>query len=418
MENLGAGRSTFKKSSSVIEFKIQCNAIKEIINKSASQGAKMNGPFIFEIRNFLRSKASSYFTHLAFLNESMNVTKLKREERVELDRLLERSKSFLQQQIIKGLDVKQTEALLLTTLNSLSSEKKFKSNLFYFLIPNIALIVDDKKELAKIKTALASREWRDLYPGSQNLKLIALNHLIRKELSITDKHARKKENIHASEEYVAMAQREFFLQKPAKAFKILQTGLEKISQKKPANFLSYLEYIITKARELKKPEKEIFYTRHLIINVPHIESSYLSRIKELMNEATRKNYINEIISVIKQSHHNTFEKISDLLMSENRFDELIKEISKQNNKFTLLNDIAIKKFPEFDDNLFKVYARQFQNAIAQATETHYQEKIFSNAINYIDKLPVEERTGLLKEIVKGISKHGYIRSRIQKMYGI
>ncbi|MGZ3898997.1 MAG: hypothetical protein ACXVNQ_01575, partial [Bacteroidia bacterium] len=100
------------------------------------------------------------------------------------------------------------------------------------------------------------------------------------------------------------------------------------------------------------------------------------------------------------------------------YEELIKEINRRPDKFRLLNEVVIKMLPEYNDSLFKIYIKQFQNAVSLASEPYYQQKIFNDARRYLDKLPENEKGKLIKMIASGLGGASYLRKLISKTYSI
>jgi hypothetical protein len=125
--------------------------------------------------------------------------------------------------------------------------------------------------------------------------------------------------------------------------------------------------------------------------------------------------INEIlIELKKKTPEIYFDKVSQILESENRLDELNILAGKQQNKFSLINKIAIKKLPDHDALLLTNYVKHFLMAVSEARETFHQKQIFEKALTYLDRLPKEVSEKILSQILDKISKSNFVYRLLKK----
>lgn len=398
-------------------FKKQCLSLREKLkNEFFSHETGLKKLISGFIKERKKNNKEDALIHLAILNELTGSLKYKNagNESIIQDVITE-STSHLKK-IFKGkVSEAEKQACISACFNSLSTSQRFNTKLFCFLIPYVSIFIKNKTEIDLLKSELAKQPLKLQPPGAQDWKLIAQLHLERAEAILTGRR-RKKANSGSTEFFITEAEREWVKGNIAAGFKILNEGYQVIRISKPAGLLSFLEYSIEKAVEYKNEKDELLFIQQILIYDSHIHPKYLKRIKELLSIEERKELVDKIISEVKKSHHDTFEKLNEIMLSEERYDELVIEISKQKGKFRLLNEIAIKKLPQYDKGLLKIYVKQFQLAINAALETHYQKQIFNSARKYIDNLPIETRQKLVADLLEVTGKHSYIRSSILKLY--
>jgi hypothetical protein len=112
----------------------------------------------------------------------------------------------------------------------------------------------------------------------------------------------------------------------------------------------------------------------------------------------------------------TFEKIAVVLMHQSKFDELIVEIKREKNKFKLLNEIGIKKFPHYDIEFLTLYTKHFLNAITDAKFPFFQQEMFDLARSYLDLLPLEARENIIKKFKDKLLYEKNMIEYISKLY--
>jgi hypothetical protein len=344
---------------------------------------------------------------LALLNELSTNEKIKSIiGKTQADKLIAGIKSAVLKNLKKDLSISEKDILFSACAHSFSNSRLFETRLFSFYMPYCARHITSKSKLEELKVLLNKRELKHRFPGEADVKLVSKYHLER--LTGTAQGIKTKNETNA-EFFISETEFDFAKGHIVKAFKKLDKGLVELKALKPATLLNYLEFCIERAAEYKDLVKEMSYIREWIIYSPHLNKHYLKRIKNNLSEEALVRFTDEVIGELKTSVHDNFEKISELLLTSKRYDDLVKIISKQQNKFRLLNEIAIKKFPDYDDYLFSIYVKQFQSAINSALETHYQKQILENALQYINKLPKKSRIELLSALSEVTGRNSYIR---------
>lgn len=420
LKNLTAKVPLRKREATNDIFKKQCLLLRKKIKNEFN--SEFHGNDLKEIIEEFKIETSKnnkliIVTHLAILNEITGNLKYKRKaaDDESISYLIRESKTQLKKCFKGRISDENTEACVNATLNSVNTALRFNSMLFTFLIPYVASFVKSKSIIDNIKNELLKQQLKLQPLGSLDWKLIAQLHLEKAEALLEGKRG-KKANSGSAEYFITEAQRAWIRGNKKEAFKVLAIGFEKLRALKPASLLSYIEYAIEKSQEYDNSKEELFYTQQILIFSPFINQNHLKRFKELISPFDKKKYVDEIIMELKKNEPDTFEKVIEILESEERYDELIFEISKHKGKFRLLNDIAIKKLPYFDESLLKIYVKQFQWAINLALETHYQKQIFNDARKFIDALPIETKQYLVSQLLDVTGRHSYIRSCILKLY--
>ncbi len=397
-------------------FNFYCKQIKQewARLKKTKPGEEDFLKFAYTLFNLKRDE---FFISLALLTVLSDIS-LRQSDKKDFSLLEKETKSKFQKLFLKGIDHYQESALIKAAVVSLSSQRRFNSELFSFLIVFAGLVIKDKSIFSELKNLLDKKILKYHYPADQNKKRLAYFHLRNAEQCLDSKRKKVKQKEIFTEYYLALAERELCLKKPAKALKFLEEGYQEIKNKRPANFISYLESVVETARIVKTPDTELFFLKQILIHTPHINPALLRRVKVLLPYSDRNDFYDEVISAIKESPRETFEKLSDILWEEKRWDELVKEIKKQQNKFRLLNEVAIQKLPEYDSVLFEVYIQQLLRALSEASETHYQQKIFNDAKRYFERLPDNIKLKLLSDIAFHLPQHGYLRNSILNQYSV
>ncbi|MCE3260218.1 MAG: hypothetical protein K0S12_1859, partial [Bacteroidetes bacterium] len=297
---------------------------------------------------------------------------------------------------------------------SISSHKRFNSKIFLFLIPYTSLFLNDKKEWEELKEILQKRKLKLRFPSEPDWRKVAEICL---DLSPLFAGRKKPIKDPGTEEYIAWSEMEFCKNKNSNGLKILVKGYDQLLFSKPASFSAYIDFVITKAREYNDSDLELKFIEHHITNEPSVSPVYLSRISELLKKKAESEYIDHLVKNLEKTRQ-PFDKIATLLLHQKRYDDLILRINREENKFRLLNTVLLGKLPQVDEPDFRVYVRHFKQAIAQALETHYQEFIFNQARQYIDKLPAGLKSKLLNLLLAETPKSSYLRSYILKCYSV
>lgn len=397
-------------------FAENCKFIKEILGASLTlKGIKNNVVEKTEI-HLQKQNATSVYFHLAMINEISFVFSAKfAETEPRLNTLLLHAKNELRRLAQAGLDKNERSAWIQAAKKSISGYRRFNSKQFAFLLPYASSFIKDKEEVDEFKEILQKRKLNVRFPSEPDLKLMATVCLDLCPVSKGKKQAFNHKN-KLPEEYMGLAEMAFCQNKKENALKILTEGLEHLKIKKPASFTGYLDFAIEKAREIGDSKKEIEFLENLIIYDSYISPLHLLRIKELLNKNQRMIFADNLINTLEKKGKENFNKIADLLLSEGRYDDLISKIAQQENKFRLLNTVMLEKLPAFDEKHFAIYTKHFKQAVTVALETHYQEHVFNSARPFIDKLPENSKSKLLRLIIAETGKHSYLGAYILKCY--
>lgn len=235
-----------------------------------------------------------------------------------------------------------------------------------------------------------------------------------KEVEVLEIGYDKNETINC-ELSVAKAELSFANKKQERAFKNLIADHQKIQKAIPHNYISYLDYIIGKAKEHKRTKIVVEFLKISILYDPVISEESWNRLKELFSNDSEKNdFLKIATNKFKRQPELYFEKLTMLLESEKRYDELITEINKQNNKFFLLNRIVIKKLPLYDDFTFKAYIKQFDNILYEAREQFHQTEIFNRLKLYLEKLPEAVSAKLVLALLAKVSRNNFLYFELEK----
>ena len=402
------------KKQGEILFNKSCVNLENLIEHYLRSGIKQKADgdkLALEIirKGFLEKnkKNNAVINHLSVINEFSKFLPLKKFENGESSALFCPSVSYLSRLNIGNLNDLEKEAWIAAAKNSVRNNTVFKSGAFAFLIPVASFVITEKQEAEQLNNLLHKRYLKQQYSHYLDLKLIAQLQLLHRSNSpVKDLSA---------EQSVAMAELKFCAGKKRAGFKLLTNDYEKLKKLRPVNFINYTEYIIDKANELNDRTTEIYFIKEVMICDIQITPKYLNRVKELLQDEEREKYVSEIIKELKKKAPEIhFDKVAQLLESENRLDELVALISKQENKFSLFNRIAIKKLPGCDSFLTVNYVKHFVTAVSEARETFHQKQILDKALVYLDQLPNDVLEKMLLQMLEKISKSNFIYRQLKK----
>lgn len=400
-----------------------CEKLKALINRysniATAQKIIPEPNTAFSIIKTFREqnkRVNPILIHLTIINEFSNFISLKNPGSEESESALHQSIKYLnliKPRLLSDIDKK---IWLSATKNSLKNNKKFHSGVFTFLVSFAANIITEKKDFEDLKTSLNKRHLKQTYPHYLDFKLIAQLQFQIKEQELFQTSQRLFLKDTSPELSVAQAELKFCVKKVKAGFKILESDYDKIKKNKPHNFISFIEYIIDKANGFKNKQLEIYFIKELMLYDYRISPKYLKRIKELLDNKEREEQANEVIKELKKkSPEIYFDKVATILESENRLDELIQLISKQADKFYLINRIAIKKLPQYDDFLLDNYIKHFIYTVAEARETFHQKQIYDKALVYLEQLPKPVLVKMLLQMLDKISKSNFIYRHLNKL---
>jgi len=334
-------------------------------------------------------KHAKYELHLAMAVVLPLVSDLRLQgHEAKLQELLKESLAALRQRFDAGLNEEERRAWLAATVVSVRSTTLLRSDVFLFFIPRLMSFIKQRGELEKLSTALSKRRYKVSYQERFDKLMIAKLEVALRELKLFKTPVPAELCSAEAELIIARVELELCSHKITAAFNRLALNHDVIRQQHPFYYNAYLDYVITKARDEKKPHIEISYLEKNFMNSPHISPGYLKRYTEIVPRKELDAKVNELIAWLRQKPDAfMFDKTADLLFYTNRLDELTDEIRRQENKFSLLNNVLIKKLPRFSEDDLALYVSRLGQALDDAGYYHFQQRIFDKAMLYLGQLP-------------------------------
>ncbi|MEO6301979.1 MAG: hypothetical protein ABIP51_02285 [Bacteroidia bacterium] len=405
------------------EFGNYFQKIKEII-KPFLVSQKLNQKELQEIGkniNFERTKASTFneefYFDLALILQIPQLINLNTGKEEELIIGLKNSTENLEKACRRGLSAKEKAGWILAAHYSLRSQSYFRANVFYFLISKAIPFLKDKNEIQQLLNSLKKRKENKNSLSSISKKLIIEIELSIVLASISGKAYSYKKVESRLELPIALSELEFVKKRPAKGFKILEQYADKIKIKNINQYLDLIDHVLFKAKEEKNCQIEKHYLAEKFIYGYYIDQKELNYYFEQMINDNREDEASQLVKSIKErSVFYNFDKIADILFYQERLDELVNEIKKEKNKFTLLNKIAFKKFPNQNEVFLQLYVKHLCQAIAEAKFPYFQEEVFNKAKPYLDLLPKEEKESMIKNLKEKMLYERQMLKYIEKIY--
>jgi hypothetical protein len=410
-----------KKKNSFIK---QIELIKEIIKPfaMASKLTRMEVNEIYKKIHFEKTGAATFgqdfYFDLAIVCELPKLSNYKYADGENvIDTLVENAKQEIENHFNKGFSVNETEAFIDATYYSLRSQQNFRSGMYGFFISLASVIITNKNTTADLKILLKKRKQNKNKIGSINRKNVSELQLSIRDAELANKPFLLKNYESTLELPIALAEMEFHKHNHAKAFKLLELYAEKIKIENINKYLDLIIEVLVYAKKYNSKKYEQNYLIEKFVCGYFIDTTELDRFFELNKKQNRDDLVREIILKIKtDSLFFTFEKIAVVLMHQHKFDELVVEIKKEKNKFKLLNEIGIKKFPHYDIDFLTLYTKHFLNAIADAKFPFFQQEMFDLARTYLDLLPGEERENIIKKFKDKLLYEKNMIEYISKLY--
>jgi hypothetical protein len=248
-------------------------------------------------------------------------------------------------------------------------------------------------------------------------KVVAEIQLSVLENEMTGKNFDQRNYDISAELPVALAEIQFCRKKQVAGFKLLQDHANKLKRKNINIYLNLIEFIIDKAHELNFKKIEENYLREYFIFGYHISLPMLNRYFEINNNSNKNEATTELIDKIKSdSPHYTFDKLGVILLHQNRLDDLITEIKKEKNKFSILNQIAIKKLPYLNPSFADLYVKQLINAIEAAKYPYFQKQVFNLANSFISQLHPDLKKEIISIIKEKLIYDKYVLQYVLEIY--
>lgn len=410
-----------KKKNSFIK---QIELIKEII-KPFAMASKLTRTEVNEIYkkiHFEKTGAATFgqdfYFDLAIVCELPKLSNYKYADGENvIDTLVENAKQEIENHFNKGFSVNETEAFIDATYYSLRSQQNFRSGMYGFFISLASVIITNKNTTADLKILLKKRKQNKNKIGAINRKNVSELQLSIRDAELANKPFLLKNYESTLELPIALAEMEFHKHNHAKAFKLLELYAEKIKIENINKYLDLIIEVLVYAKKYNSKKYEQNYLIEKFVCGYFIDTTELDRFFELNKKQNRDDLVREIILKIKtDSLFFTFEKIAVVLMHQHKFDELVVEIKKEKNKFKLLNEIGIKKFPHYDIDFLTLYTKHFLNAIADAKFPFFQQEMFDLARTYLDLLPGEEQENIIKKFKDKLLYEKNMIEYISKLY--
>ncbi len=336
---------------------------------------------------------------------------------IVLEPVIKNSVKNLEAAYNKGLSKQQTEAWILAAEQSLRSQTYFRTGMFYYLISKIISRLKDKRTVENLLTAIKKRK-----ESKNNLSPISKKLIVEIELSIlladfSDKKYVSKNYENTLELPIALSEIEFAKKNNYKGFKLLENYAEKIRSKNINRYLDLVEHILSKAQEKNNKALEKYYLAEKFIYGYYIDSNELKNYFVLTDTEQYNNAASKLIKEIKaRSVFYTFDKVADILFFCERYEELIGEIKKEKNKFTLLHKIALQRAVKWDNGFLLLYAKQLVQAIVDAKFPYFQQEVFNKAKLFLDILPLHDRNSVIKIVKEKMLYDKQMLQYIEKVY--
>lgn len=410
-----------KKKNSFIK---QIELIKEII-KPFAMASKLTSTEVNEIYkkiHFEKTGAATFgqdfYFDLAIVCELPKVPNYKYADGENvIDTLVENAKQEIENHFNKGFFVNETEAFIDATYYSLRSQQNFRSGMYGFFISLASVIITNKNTTADLKILLKKRKQNKNKIGSINRKNVSELQLSIRDAELANKPFLLKNYESTLELPIALAEMEFHKHNHAKAFKLLELYAEKIKIENINKYLDLIIEVLVYAKKYNSKKYEQKYLLEKFVCGYFIDEKELDRFFELNKSRSKELVALVVIEKIKsESLFFTFEKIAIIFLSQNKFDELVNEIKKEKNKFKLLNEIGIKKFPHYDIEFLTLYTKHFLNAITDAKFPFFQQEMFDLARTYLDLLPLEARENIIKKFKDKLLYEKNMIEYISKLY--
>lgn len=389
--------------------------IETLDQKQLDKTEELVRQLITDQRRKKDTPASTFYLLLAVLTQLPVVFKARMAgNETGLVHLTESVMQDLEQQTKNNLTTTEREVWMLATTEFLKSTSPLYEPVLSFLAMKAISFLKNKQEATGLKKLLEKKNLRASQTNGASDPLQTL----RLALSIKESELFKtafnfKKYQYDPELILARAGLYFSSYKTDKAFDYLNTAYENVKSEMPASLKEITTYIIRKAREKQKSELELSYLGELLVFQPHISTPTLERFLELIPVRQKNKIVDELLAKIREQGGKTVqEKISLVLLKAGRFEELKKELKKQNNRFNFVNTVAQQHLPDYDRGLISVYVQHLADALEEARYTSQQQPLFLLAKRYFDRLPEktahEAVTKLLDRVTGFKALHGFI----------
>jgi len=316
-----------------------------------------------------------------------------------------------------GLSKSQKQDWFKVCISSCAIKNKIALKILNFLVPRALSFLKSKTEFEQLKNQIYKRRIK-LNVGIEfdSLEIIKLELAI-KEAELFNTAFPFKKYRHAPEFIIAQAELFFSADKTEIAFKTLDQFYQEIKADHAGFIFQFLEYTILQARGKNNTLLELKYLEESMIYGIYISAEQAKRYIGLMESNDRKAAVDRLIMRIKERlNDQSLDKIATILLSDNRFDDLISELKNHKNKFPLVHKIALLKLPEFDTDFLKIYNKHLSDTLTDGTYAQYHEQIFLTAKKYLDQLPLEKTLEIVNQTLNKLGSFSQIAKFIKMTY--
>jgi hypothetical protein len=358
-----------------------------------------------------------FYIYLAILIEISQVLNIiKNNTTHPFFNLIKTCKKKLEQYVYKGLSNLEIKAWLHASIQSVKNVTYFNSEIYPFLISYATTLINNTNDLSQLQLHIKKRKESNRFADIKR-NVVAEIQLIVLENEFTGKNFDQRNYDNTAELPVALAEIQFCRKKHVAGFKLLQDHANKLKRKNINIYLNLIEFIIEKAHKLNFKKIEENYLREYFIFGYHVSLPMINRYFEININSNKNEVTTELIDKIKSdSPHYTFDKLSVILSHQNRLDDLINEIKREKNKFSLLNQIAIKKLPYLSPSFTDLYVKQFISAIGDAKFPYFQQQVFNLANSFISQLHPEYKKEIIEAIKEKLLHEKYLLNYVLEFY--
>jgi hypothetical protein len=382
--------------------------LKKLDQKGIDKMTRELSVFIKRVELKMAGEENLFFLYLALLVTCISVFRIRfTGNESGILKLYEVATEKLENYYHDGLSGRQLRSWYQACLMSIKTNANLQCDAFLFLIPRAVNATKNKEDLEELHNLLNKRRYKINYAQRFDKLLIArLQVAIRKwDLFKTAFPLNHIDN--ELELIIARTELFFCSDQDDKAFHILEANYEKVKNEQKNYYGDYLEYIISKAKDKKNAEIESKYLREGFINNLFILPQKLDRFLELIPKEGRSQEIDTIIKRLKSNVRGySFEKVSALLLKDNRWNDLLEELKRQHNKFGLVHAIALKKLPEYDSRLIELYFRHLSEDLIEKSSYPYQQELVRAAKKYLRFLPENIVDEMVKKLLDKVGKPG------------
>ncbi len=365
-----------------------------------------------------KNKETSFSLYLAFVREFIPVfnARFTGNEKQLLDSYYNALKK-LDASFTRGLSLKQKQEWWLVTLSSLETNKSLSGETFMFMIPRFLSFAKTESELLVLHTLLKRRAYKIPYTQRFDKLLITRLEVALREWKLFKTALPLHQKGGEVELIVAKAELDFYSGKDQKAFNLLELHYESVRTEHKSYYNDYLAYIISNAGRCNKEDLELKYLREGFMYGLFIQPENLDRYLQLVPLSDHAVEIEKLVYLIRSKRqYYSFDKLVTLLTKGKRYDALIEAIRLEGNRFNLLHWTMLAKFPEYTEKQLDLYIKQLMDAYAEKRIYHYQEQLFDQSKDYLNKLPVSLKQKLVKKILEKLGGQSKIYEYIVRLY--